>query len=102
MLGPDYKPPVITAGGLQFQPKEKITLLKPSPSKITSVEAAIQMAREKRMLLSSGFRPLNRGVDPEKSQLVPGEVRVRCSLDQQCLGWTYDILNFHQKYLDGR
>ena len=34
--------------------------------------------------------------------MVPGEVRARCSLADDCVGWTYDILNLQQKYLHGR
>ena len=40
--------------------------------------------------------------DPEREKLVPGEVRIRCSLADSCMGWTYDVLNLEQKYLDGR
>ena len=50
----------------------------------------------------NGYRPMHSNCDPEREMLRPGEVRVKCSLNNEALGWTYDMLSLQQKYLQGR
>lgn len=53
-------------------------------------------------MASGGFRPLDRMIDPERERLEFGEVRLKCTLNKNSLGWTYDSIDLHQKYENGR